>query len=65
MISRRGLFGLFGGVAAAPLVKALPADAVSEPMPEAGWPKVITYRGYLDRHVSENIRLWNDNDEEA
>jgi len=26
-ISRRGLFGLFGGVAAAPLVKALPAAA--------------------------------------
>lgn len=30
MISRRGLFGLFGGVAAAPLVKALPAVAEPE-----------------------------------
>lgn len=30
MISRRGLSGLFGGVAAAPLVKALPAVAEPE-----------------------------------
>lgn len=44
MISRRSLFALFGGVAVAPIAKALPAAAEPEPVYE--WTEVSC--GFVD-----------------